>query len=40
MIKIKSFAGYIYTRVGDTNTAVDSMADVDKVEYLWKTFWN
>lgn len=29
-------AGYIYKRVGDTNTAVDSMADVDKVEYLWR----
>jgi hypothetical protein len=29
-------AGYIYTRIGDTNTAVDSFADVDKIEYLWR----
>lgn len=29
-------AGYIYTRVGDTNTAIDSMADMDKIEYLWR----
>ena len=29
-------AGYIYTRIGDTNTAIDSMADMDKIEYLWR----
>lgn len=29
-------AGCIYTRIGDTNTAIDSMADVDKIEYLWR----
>ena len=29
-------AGYIYTRIGDTNTAVDSIADLDKIEYLWR----
>lgn len=29
-------AGYIYTRIGDTNTPVDSFADVDKIEYLWR----
>lgn len=29
-------AGYIYTRVGDTNTPIDSMADMDKIEYLWR----
>lgn len=29
-------AGYIYTRIGDTNTAIDSMADLDKIEYLWR----
>lgn len=29
-------AGYIYTRIGDTNTAVDSLADIDKIEYLWR----
>lgn len=29
-------AGYIYTRIGDTNTAIDSFADLDKIEYLWR----
>lgn len=29
-------AGYIYTRIGDTNTAINSMADLDKIEYLWR----
>ena len=29
-------AGYIYTRVGDTNTPIDSIADMDKIEYLWR----
>lgn len=29
-------AGYIYSRIGDTNTAVDSFADMDKIEYLWR----
>lgn len=29
-------AGYIYTRIGDTNTAIDSFADIDKIEYLWR----
>ena len=29
-------AGYIYTRIGDTNTAIDSIADLDKIEYLWR----
>ena len=29
-------AGYIYTRVGDTNTPIDSLADMDKIEYLWR----
>lgn len=29
-------AGNIYTRIGDTNTAVDSIADLDKIEYLWR----
>lgn len=29
-------AGYIYTRIGDTNTPIDSMADLDKIEYLWR----
>ena len=29
-------AGYIYTRIGDTNTAIDSIADMDKIEYLWR----
>lgn len=28
--------GYIYTRIGDTNTDIDKMADNDKMEYLWK----
>jgi hypothetical protein len=26
----------IYTRIGDTNTPVNTSADIDKVEYLWK----
>lgn len=26
----------IYTRVGDTNTPKDSMADINQIEYLWK----
>ena len=29
-------AGYIYTRIGDTNTAIDSIADLDKIKYLWR----
>lgn len=29
-------AGYIYTRIGDTNTAINSIADLDKIEYLWR----
>ena len=29
-------AGYIYTRNGDTNTPIDKIADLDKVEYLWR----
>ena len=29
-------AGYIYTRIGDTNTAIDTIADLDKIEYLWR----
>ena len=29
-------AGYIYTRIGDTNTPIDSIADLDKIEYLWR----
>ena len=29
-------AGYIYTRIGDTNTAIDAIADMDKIEYLWR----
>lgn len=29
-------AGNIYTRIGDTNTAITSMADLDKIEYLWR----
>ncbi|MBR5915374.1 MAG: ATP-binding protein [Spirochaetia bacterium] len=29
-------AGYIYTRIGDTNTPIDKIADLDKVEYLWR----
>lgn len=29
-------AGYIYTRIGDTNTAINSFADIDKIEYLWR----
>ena len=29
-------AGYIYTRIGDTNTPIDSIADMDKIEYLWR----
>ena len=28
--------GYIYTRIGDTNTAKTGMADIDKIEYLWR----
>ncbi|MCI8547750.1 MAG: ATP-binding protein [Bacilli bacterium] len=26
----------IYTRVGDTNTPKDGIADIDQIEYLWK----
>lgn len=26
----------IYTRVGDTNTSKDSIADINQIEYLWK----
>lgn len=29
-------AGYIYTRIGDTNTAKKEFADLDKIEYLWR----
>ncbi|MCR5783581.1 MAG: ATP-binding protein [Clostridia bacterium] len=29
-------AGHIYTRIGDTNTAIDSFADMDKIEFLWR----
>lgn len=29
-------ANHIYTRIMDSNTAKDSNADLDKVEYLWK----
>lgn len=29
-------AGNIYVRVGDTNTPKTGMADIDKVEYLWR----
>lgn len=29
-------AGYIYTRIEDTNTPIDSVADLDKIEYLWR----
>ena len=29
-------AGNIYVRVGDTNTPKTAMADIDKVEYLWR----
>lgn len=29
-------AGFIYTRIGDTNTPKTQFADPDKVEYLWK----
>ena len=32
--KVRS--GHIYTRIGDTNTPIDSTADLDKVEYLWR----
>ena len=27
---------YVYTRIGDTNTPKDKIADLDKIEYLWK----
>ena len=30
------FANQIYTRIQDTNTPVNSSADIDKVEWLWK----
>lgn len=30
------YAGYIYTRIGDTNTAKKEFADLDKIEYLWR----
>ena len=26
----------IYTRINDTNTPIDAMADIDKIEYLWQ----
>jgi Divergent AAA domain. len=29
-------AYYIYTRVGDTNTAINKSADINYIEYLWK----
>ena len=29
-------AGYIYVRIGDTNTPKVAFADIDKVEYLWR----
>ncbi|MFA7179482.1 MAG: ATP-binding protein [Dehalococcoidales bacterium] len=29
-------ANHIYTRINDKNTAIDSSADFDKQEYLWK----
>ena len=29
-------AGHIYTRINDTNTSTNSIADMDKIEYLWK----
>lgn len=29
-------AGNIYARIGDTNTPKTSIADIDKVEYLWR----
>lgn len=29
-------AGYIYTRIGDTNTPKTKIADIDKIEYLWR----
>lgn len=29
-------AGHIYVRIGDTNTPKTSIADIDKVEYLWR----
>ncbi len=29
-------AGYIYTRIGDTNTPINSFADLDKIEFLWR----
>lgn len=29
-------AGYIYTRIGDTNTPINSFADMDKIEHLWR----
>lgn len=29
-------SGNIYTRIGDTNTPKDSIADIDIVEYLWR----
>jgi hypothetical protein len=29
-------AHYIYTRVGDTNTPIDTSADINHVEYLWR----
>lgn len=30
------FASQIYTRIQDTNTPVNSCADIDKIEWLWK----
>ncbi|MFW5411975.1 ATP-binding protein [Aerococcus urinaeequi] len=30
------FANNIYTRIQDTNTPINSSADIDKVEWLWK----
>lgn len=32
--KVRS--GHIYTRIGDTNTDIDKVADINYIEYLWK----
>ena len=29
-------SGHIYTRIGDTNTPIKNVADIDKIEYLWR----
>ena len=29
-------AGHIYTRVGDTNTPIDAIADITHIKYLWR----